>query len=96
MSGEQLAAIGAMKLTQTDLQDWAQNQGLSVGTGDVASAIGSGGGMGSGQPGGGQNLSPEERAARQAERGGTGDNRGGLTRALIEAVISLLESISTS
>jgi len=89
MSGEQLAAIRTMKLTQSDLQAWAQSQGLGAGSGDSASATGAGGGMGSGQ-GGGQNLSPEERATRQAERGGTGENRGGLSTALIESVISLL------
>jgi len=89
MSGEQLAAIRAMKLTQADLQAWAQSQGLGAGSGDSTSPTGAGGGMGSGQ-GGGQNLSPEERAARQAERGGTGENRGGLSTALIESVISLL------
>ncbi|HFD38464.1 MAG TPA: hypothetical protein ENJ31_01250 [Anaerolineae bacterium] len=88
MSAEQLAAIQAMKLTQADLRAWAQSQGLSVGSGEAAAV---GGGMGTGQ-GGGRNLSPEERATRQAERGGTGENRGGLSTALLEAVISLLES----
>jgi hypothetical protein len=82
MSGEQLASMGAMKLTQADLQAWAQSQGLSTGEG-----LGPGGG--SGQPGSGQNLSPEERATRQAERGGSG---GGTSRALIDAVINLLET----
>lgn len=92
MSAEQLAAIRGMKLTQTHLQAWAQGQGLTGGGGDSTSLAGAGGGMGTGQGGGGGNLSPEERATRQAERGGTGENRGGLSAVLIESVISLLES----
>ena len=83
LSGEQLAAIGAMKLTQERLQAWAQAQGLSTGEG-----LGPGGG--SGQPGSGQSLSPEERATRQAERGGSGGS--GTSRALIDAVIDMLET----
>ena len=50
------------------------------------------GGMGTGQGGGGRDLSPEERATRQAERGGTGAKQGGISTALLESVISLLES----
>lgn len=65
LSSEQLAAVGAMKLTQADLQAWAQSQGLGTGEG-----LGPGGG--SQQPGSGQNRSPEERATRQAERGASG------------------------
>ena len=83
MSDEQLAAIVSMQLTQADLQSWAQSQGLSTGEG-----LGPGGG--SGQPGSGQSLSPEERATRQAERGGSGGS--GTSRALIDAVIDLLET----
>ena len=59
MTSEQLAAIAAMQLTQDDLRAWAQSQGLGVPPGG-----------GSGRMGGGQDLSPEERATRQAERGG--------------------------
>jgi hypothetical protein len=81
-----------MVLTQADQQAWALSQGLGVGSGDSTSLTGSGGGMGSGQGGGGQDLSPEERATRQTERGGTGENRGGLSKALIDTVISLLGS----
>jgi len=62
MVPEQLEAIAAMQLTQNDLGDWAQSQGLGLGAGD-----------GSGQRGGGQELSPEEQATRQAERGGGGE-----------------------
>lgn len=83
LGGEQLAAIGAMRLTQTDLQAWAQSQGLSTGEG-------TGPGGGSGQPGSGQSLSSEERATRQAERGGSSGS--GTSRALIDAVIDLLET----
>ena len=84
MTAEQVAAIGAMRLTQADLQVWAQGQGLATGTGTV---------MGSGQPGGGQSLSPEERATRQAEREAAGGAAGGGTRqAVIDAVLGLLES----
>lgn len=79
---EQLAAIRGWKLTQVDLQAWARDAGLAVGTG-------SGGGAGTGQPGSGQSLSAEERATRQAERGD--QERGGLSQALVDAVIALLE-----
>jgi hypothetical protein len=83
MTSEQLAAIGALRLTQTELQAWAQSQGLSTGLGT---------GMGSEQPGSGHNLSPEERATRQAEREASGGAGSGSSQALIDAVISLLES----
>jgi len=83
LSQEQLAAIRDMRLTQTELQDWARSQGIALGS--------ESGGMGSGEPGSGQNLSPEERATRQAARGGTGET-GGLSRALVDAVIALLEA----
>ncbi len=59
MTSEQLAAVAAMRLTQDDLRAWAQSQGLGVPTGG-----------GPGRMGGGQEISPEERATRQAERGG--------------------------
>jgi hypothetical protein len=81
LSPEQISAIGALKLTQTELQAWATSQGLSVGTGEGAAA-----GQGSGQ-----SLSPEARATRQAERGVTGEG-GGLSTALLDAVIGLLEA----
>jgi len=57
MTAEQLDAITAMQLTQDDLQAWMQSEGLDMGGGQ-------------GRAGGGQDLSPEERATRQAERGG--------------------------
>jgi hypothetical protein len=93
LSASQLAAITGMELTQSDLQAWAQSQGLSSGSGAGTGAGGGlpGGGLpGGGLPGSGQSLSPEERATRQAEREGGG--AGGTSRALIEAVIELVES----
>lgn len=57
MTSQQLADIAAMHLTQQDLQDWMQEQGF---------------GQGGGFPGagGGQDVSPEERATRQAQFAG--------------------------
>ena len=80
----QLDAIGAMRLTQDDLRAWAESQGITLGTGE-----GAGGGMGGGY---GQSLSPEERATRQAERGGTGEGGGGLSTALLDEVVAFLEA----
>lgn len=83
LTPSQLEAINTMRLTQDDLRAWADSQGIALGTGD-----GAGGGMG-----GGRGLSDEERAARQAADGGTGagNNGGGLSTALLEAVIAFLE-----
>jgi hypothetical protein len=84
MTTEQLAAISAMQLTQNDLQAWAAANGITLGSG-------------SGQPGQGmgQALSPEERAARQAQEGRTpGENSGGASTALLSAVIAYLESLA--
>jgi len=78
----QLEAIRALRLTQDDLRTWAESQGITVGTGTGA---GAGGGMGAGR-----GLSSEERATRQAENGGSG-NSGGLSTALLDAVIAFLE-----
>ncbi len=78
----QLEAIGALQLTQDDLRAWAESRGITVGTGAGA---GAGGGMGAGR-----GLSAEERATRQAENGGSG-NSGGLSTALLDAVIAFLE-----
>jgi hypothetical protein len=80
MTAEQLAAIRDMQLSQTDLQAWAAANGVTLGSGG-------------GQPGQGQGLSPEERAARQAQEGRTpGSNSGGSSTALLSAVITYLES----
>lgn len=81
LTDDQFAAIGEMQLTQAELQEWARGAGLSVGTGEGAA-------MGGGS---GQSLSPEARATRQAERGGTGTS-GGMAAALVDAVIGLLEA----
>ncbi|MBU0703800.1 MAG: hypothetical protein KKC18_08020 [Chloroflexi bacterium] len=57
MTQEQLQAIAAMQLTQDDMLAWMQSQGLGMGGGQ-------------GWSGGGEGLSPEEQATRQAERAG--------------------------
>ncbi|MGC9396534.1 MAG: hypothetical protein ACP5J4_16950 [Anaerolineae bacterium] len=81
----QLEAISALRLTQDDLRAWAESQGITVGTGAGVGA-GAGGGMGAGR-----GLSPEERATRQAENGGDSGNSGGLSTALLDAVVTFLE-----
>lgn len=82
---EQIAAINAMKLTQTELQAWAQANGIQIGTGE---------GAGSGQ-GQGQGMSPEARATRQAANGKTGAVAGenGLSAAITQALIAYLQSL---
>ena len=81
----QLEAIAAMQLTQERLGEWAASQGITLGTGP-----GAGGGAG-----GGHGLSDDERAARQAENGGAGaGGNGGVSTALLDAVISYLEQRS--
>jgi len=57
MAAEQLEAIAAMQLTQEDLRTWVQEQGLGAGGGFPGA-------------GGGEEVSPEVRATRQAEFGG--------------------------
>ncbi|MBL8096501.1 MAG: hypothetical protein JNL73_20160 [Anaerolineales bacterium] len=79
----QLTAIRAQGLTQTDLQDWATANGVTLGTGG-------------GEPGSGQGLSPEARATRQAEQGRTPNSTGGgASTALVEAVATYLESLGS-
>jgi hypothetical protein len=56
MTSEQLEAIAAMQLTQEDLRAWMQEQGVGPGGGFPGA-------------GGGQEVSPELRATRQAEFG---------------------------
>lgn len=85
LSAEQRAAIRGWKLTQVDLQEWARSQGIATASGNAT-----GSGMGAGEPGG-QALSAEARATRQAERGGSAES-GGLSKALVDAVINLLEN----
>jgi hypothetical protein len=81
LTADQIAAIKEMKLTQTNFQQWAAANGLTVGTGG-------------GQPGSGQGLSPEARATRQAAEGRTGQSGSGTSTAVINAVIAYLESIT--
>ncbi len=82
MTAEQLAAVREMQLTQTDLQEWAAANGITLGSG-------------TGQPGSGQGLSPEARATRQAEEGRTpGSNGNGASTAMLDAVIAYLESLT--
>ncbi len=81
MTAEQLTAVREMQLTQTDLQEWAAANGITLGGG-------------TGQPRSGQGLSPEARATRQAEEGRTpGNAGGGASTAMLDAVITYLESL---
>ena len=57
LTTDQLSAIAAMKLTQTDMQEWAAANGVT---------------MGSGQPGSGQGMSAEAKATRQAQKAASG------------------------
>lgn len=81
LTADQLAAIKALKLTQTSFQQWAAANGITMGTGG-------------GQPGSGQGLSPEARATRQASEGRTGQSGSGTSTAVISAVITYLEKIA--
>jgi len=58
MDARQLEAIAAMQLTREDLLAWTQEQGLSLGSGEVPGPLGEG------------QVSPEARATRQAQSGG--------------------------
>jgi len=62
MTSEQIKAINAMHLTQTDMQAFNQAIGISAPSGAPSGGV----------PGQGQTLSPAERATRQAQSGGTG------------------------
>ncbi|MBI5649728.1 MAG: hypothetical protein HZC40_04660 [Chloroflexi bacterium] len=73
LTDEQVKAINALKLTAADMQTCNQSLGVTMSPE-------------AGVPGGGQNLSPQERATRQAQRGGTSGNT-----TAIDAVIKLLE-----
>ncbi|MBN2149214.1 MAG: hypothetical protein JW726_17640 [Anaerolineales bacterium] len=85
LTDEQMAAIQAMQLTQTDLQEWASANGVTLGSG-------TGTGTGQGQ---GQGMSPEARATRQAESGRTpGSASGGASTALVSAVIAYLDQLT--
>ena len=86
MTQEQIQVITNMHLTRADNQALTQELGLSAGTGEGAEANG-------GQRGQGQNMSPEERAAREAEK--IDRPTGGANDALLNMLIKLLESKST-
>lgn len=83
MTPEQLQAIAEMKLTSTDMQDWASVNGIQIGTNG-------------GQPGQGQGMSPEARATKQAAEGITSSGASGskLSSALMDAVIASLEGLA--
>ena len=80
MTSAQIEAIAAMQLTRADNQTLAQEMGLTTGTGESE---------GGGQRGQGQNLSPEERATRQAEKAERSTT--GASEALLDELIKLLE-----
>jgi hypothetical protein len=86
----QLGAIRTMRLTSPQMQEWATQNGVSLGSGGGAgTGAGSGGGQGSG-------MSPEARATRQAEEGKTPTETGasnGASAALTGAIITYLESV---
>ncbi len=82
MTPEQLQSIVAMKLLQTDMQEWATANGITLGSGG-------------GTPGQGSGMSAEARATKQAEQGITSSESGSgskLASALIDAVITSLEA----
>jgi len=68
MTAEQIQAISAMRLGQTDMQAFNQSLGVTAPNGAPSGGV----------PGQGQTLSPAERATRQAQFGGTGGNTAGV------------------
>jgi len=76
MTAEQIKAINAMHLVQTDMQAFNQTLGVTAPSGAPSG----------GSPGQGQTLSPAERATRQAQMGGTGGNT-----ASIDYLIGILQ-----
>jgi len=82
MTREQLKAIADMKLTFTNMQEWATANGITMGSGG-------------GTPGQGSGMSPEARATKQAEEGVTSSSGGSgskLPNALMDAVIASLQA----
>jgi hypothetical protein len=80
MTAEQLSAIRGMKLTFADMQTWATENGIT---------------LGSGQPGSGMGLSAEARATKQAAEGMTGKTPGsGGGAAVMDAIIAYLSSLA--
>ncbi len=81
MKPEQLQSIASMKLTFTNMQEWATTNGITMGSG--------------GTPGQGSGMSPEARATKQAAEGVTSSEGGSgskLPTALMDAVIASLEA----
>ncbi|MBI3166895.1 MAG: hypothetical protein HYZ22_00345 [Chloroflexi bacterium] len=83
MTAEQLSVIGGMKLTFTDMQTWATENGITLS-------------QNGGQPGSGMGLSAEERATKQAAEGMTGQTPGssGGGTAVMDAVINYLGGLA--
>ena len=82
MTPEQLQSIAGMKLTFTDMQEWATANGITLGSGG-------------GTPGQGSGMSPEARATKQAAEGIVPNSNGSgskLPTALMDAVIASLEA----
>jgi hypothetical protein len=82
MKPEQLQSIASMKLTFTNMQEWATANGITMGSGG-------------GTPGQGSGMSPEARATKQAAEGITTSGGGSgskLPTALMDAVIASLEA----
>ncbi len=82
MKPEQLQSIASMKLTFTNMQEWATANGITMGSGG-------------GSPGQGSGMSPEARATKQAAEGVTSSSGGSgskLPTALMDAVIASLEA----
>ena len=82
MKPEQLQSIASMKLTFTNMQEWATANGITMGSGG-------------GAPGQGSGMSPEARATKQAAEGVTSSSGGSgskLPTALMDAVIASLEA----
>jgi len=82
MKPEQLQSIAGMKLTFTDMQEWATANGITMGSGG-------------GTPGQGMGMSPEARATKQAAEGITSTSSGSgskLPTALMDAVIASLQA----
>ena len=82
MKPEQLQSIASMKLTFTNMQEWATANGITMGSG-------------SGTPSQGSGMSPEARATKQAAEGVTsssGESGSKLPTALMDAVIASLQA----
>ena len=82
MNPEQLQSIASMKLTFTDMQEWATANGITMGSGG-------------GSPGQGSGMSAEARATKQAAEGVTSSSGGSgskLPTALMDAVILSLQA----